>query len=183
MTKASFLSFIKKVKQELTRRETKPLNSILKVIIGEKSFKGVVLLLLSVSVFPVLSDETIRFIHYLARRSHMLSNARIFTRIFVGFQAASDKRLLAYSLFFFLWGSIELVEAIGLAKRLRWAEYLAVIGTGIFIPIELSTVISRYTNEKLILLLFNMFLVIYLIWSRKLFRLAKHNVTALDKYY
>ncbi len=167
--------WLHKVVRELGRKEKGRLSGILKVIIAEKLFKGVVLWLLSISVFPIFSDETVEFLHYIARHSHILSNARIFTRLFLGIESASDRRLLAFSLFFLMWGFIELAEGIGLGAKRRWAEYLTVVGTGIFIPVELLTVIQRFTYEKAALLSFNVFLVLYLVWSRKLFRAAKNS--------
>lgn len=164
------------IKYELFRRETKPIDAVLKVIIGEKCFKAVVLLLLSISIFPVLSEETKEFLHYLANRSYILSNAHIVTSFFIRFDRASGMRLLVYSIFFLLWGVLELTEGIGLAKRRRWAEYLAVIGTGIFIPVELLALINRFTYEKVSILFFNIFLVIYLIWSRKLFSIQHDTI-------
>lgn len=161
------------VSRELSRQEKGRLSAILKVIVVEKLLKGSVLWLLSISVFPIFSEETVEFLHFVARHSHMLTNARIFTRLFLGIEAASDRRLLAFSLFFLIWGFIELAEGIGLAGKRRWAEYLTVVGTGLFIPVELSTVFARFTYEKFGLLLFNIFLVVYLIHTRKLFTIEK----------
>lgn len=158
-------------KKELLRKEKKKLNFIVKIIIGEKLIKGTILLLLSISFFPIFSDQIEGLLYHIARRTSLLSNAHYITRAILNFEAMSDKRLLIFSSFFFLWGIIELTEGIGLFQKRRWAEYLTVVGTGIFIPIELITIFQRFSFEKLILLSFNIFLVIYLILSRRLFNL------------
>ncbi len=169
MNFSKYYQFLSLLQEDLTHIEKKPLNFIIKLIIAEKFLKGIVLLLLSLTIFPLFSDEVVDLLHQLASRSNILSNAKILTSLFTRVEAASDRKLLIFSLFFLIWGTIELAESLGLSKRRRWAEYLAVVSTSLFIPIELFTVLTKFSIEKFILLLFNIFLVYYLLWSRKLF--------------
>ncbi len=121
----------------------------------------------------VFSDQSVHYLRLTARHFHILSNARFITSLFTRIEDAPDRKLLTFSVFFFVWGVIEFLESIGLAKRKRWAEYLIVVFTGLFIPVETYTVLARFTIEKFLLFLFNIFLVYYLIQSRKLFKVAK----------
>lgn len=167
------IAILRKIKEDIIRTEDKDISGFLKIIIVEKSIKGIILLLLSISVFPIFSDEFISFLEGIATRSHFLSNAQIFMRFLLRAEEVLDKKLFTFSLFFLVWGAIEIIESIGLAKKRRWAEYLAVVTTGVFIPVELYTVITQFTPEKSGLLLLNSVFVVYLIGSRNLF-LIRH---------
>ncbi len=155
--------------RELFLRESEPLSVITKIIVVEKCLKSIFLGLLAISIFPIFSDTFIDTLQKIAARSHFLSNAQVVTYFFSWIEVASNRRLFSFSLFFALWGILETTEAIGLYKRRRWAEYLTVVGTGIFIPIECYSVLYRPTPEKIVILSFNIFLVVYLIWNHKLF--------------
>ena len=43
------------------------------------------------------------------------------------------------------YGVLELVEAVGLWLMKRWGEYVAVVGTGIFIPLEIYELVESVT--------------------------------------
>ena len=70
-----------------------------------------------------------------------------------------------------LFGLLEITEAVGLARRRRWAEYLTVIAGCIGIPFELMEVLRRQTPLRIGILLINVAIVIYLAWQKHLFGL------------
>ena len=68
-----------------------------------------------------------------------------------------------------LYGLLECVEGVGLVLRRRWAEYLVVLATSAFLPLEISEVIHRPTPLKAAALLVNIAIVVYLVWRKRLF--------------
>lgn len=67
--------------------------------------------------------------------------------------------LLSYALVF-------LVEGWGLLTRKRWAEWLTVIVTGSFVPVELYEVARHITPGRVVAVLLNVAIVGYLIGRR-----------------
>jgi uncharacterized membrane protein len=67
------------------------------------------------------------------------------------------------------YGSLELLEAVGLLGRRRWAEYLVVVATGFGIPLEVREVIVHATLLRVALLVINVAVVIYLVIDKRLF--------------
>ena len=61
------------------------------------------------------------------------------------------------------YGALELVEGVGLWRRLRWAEYLTVVATAIFIPLEVYELAHHATLLKVGGLVVNILIVVYLI--------------------
>jgi len=77
--------------------------------------------------------------------------------------------LVEVSIGLFLYGILCLVEAYGLHRRKRWAEYLTVIGIGLFIPFEIYEVVHRLSTVRVSVLVLNVVIVYYLIKHKELF--------------
>lgn len=68
-----------------------------------------------------------------------------------------------------LYGLLEAFEGFGLILRRRWAEYLVLLATCAFIPLEVDEVIRHPTVWKGIALLINVAIVVYLVRRKRLF--------------
>ena len=68
-----------------------------------------------------------------------------------------------------LYGLLEGLEGIGLLLRRRWAEYLVLIATAVFLPVEIEEIVRRPTVLKVGALLVNLLIIGYLIWRKRLF--------------
>lgn len=67
------------------------------------------------------------------------------------------------------YGLIELVESIGLWQGKRWGEYFAMVATSIFLPYEVYDLTVKVTWLRVAAFVINLLLVIYLVWTRRLF--------------
>jgi uncharacterized membrane protein (DUF2068 family) len=56
-----------------------------------------------------------------------------------------------------------LTEGFGLLFRKRWAEYLTIIATGSFIPLEIYEIARHCSAARILLLIGNVAIVVYLI--------------------
>lgn len=65
----------------------------------------------------------------------------------------------------------EAVEAVGLWMERRWAEYLTLLVTVAFVPLEIYELIHRTTPLKIFALVVNVAIVIYLLLAKRLFGL------------
>jgi uncharacterized membrane protein (DUF2068 family) len=68
-----------------------------------------------------------------------------------------------------LYGCLEAFEGFGLLLRRRWAEYLVLIATAAFLPLEITELLRKPTVLKSGALIINLLIVGYLIWRKKLF--------------
>ena len=69
----------------------------------------------------------------------------------------------------FLYAAMEALEAVGLWYRRRWAEYLTFIATALFLPLEFFELTRRVSVLKLVALVINLAIVVYLVWAKRLF--------------
>ena len=69
-----------------------------------------------------------------------------------------------------VYALIELAEAAGLWLGQRWGEYLAAAATSIFLPYEIYDLVAvKVTWLRVAALVINLLLVIYLVWTKRLF--------------
>jgi uncharacterized membrane protein (DUF2068 family) len=79
----------------------------------------------------------------------------------------STLTLIAVGLFGY--GALQVAEGIGLWSLKRWGEYVAVVGTTLFVPLEVYELTEKVTWIRLVTLLVNLAAVIYLLVSKRLF--------------
>ena len=86
--------------------------------------------------------------------------------------------LRLYGLAFAALGITEGVEAVGLWMQKRWAEYLTLVVTAVFVPVEIYEIIHRTTPLKIFALVLNLAIVVYLLFAKRLFGLRGGAVAA-----
>jgi uncharacterized membrane protein (DUF2068 family) len=79
----------------------------------------------------------------------------------------STLNLIAAGLF--VYGALQIFEGIGLWSLKRWGEYVAVVGTTLFIPLEVYELTEKVSWLKLVVLIVNVAAVLYLLLSKRLF--------------
>ncbi len=94
---------------------------------------------------------------------------------------ASSKTLLGITVALFAYGILQFTEALGLWFTKRWAEYLTVVATSAFIPVELFELSHSITVVKLGALVINILAVLWLVWSKHLFGFNGGMASAHDK--
>ena len=68
-----------------------------------------------------------------------------------------------------VYALIELVESVGLWLAKRWGEYFAMVATSVFLPYEVYGLTLKITWLRLAAFAINLLLVIYLVWTKRLF--------------
>lgn len=79
----------------------------------------------------------------------------------------STLNLIAFGILFY--GLLQLAEGIGLWVLKRWGEYVAVVGTTLFIPLEVYELTDKISWLKVGALVVNLAAVLYLVLSKRLF--------------
>jgi uncharacterized membrane protein (DUF2068 family) len=167
------MTFWQKVKRELGR-ETQPVDTIVRLIIIERAVRGTLVAILGAALLTKS-----RGIVYLVRGWVAELNVnperrlipRILSAVLKPLGEFSPRTVLLIGIGALLFGALELTEAIGLARRRRWAEYLTVIAGCIGIPFEVMEVAHKQTPVRVSILVINVAIVIYLAWQKHLFGL------------
>jgi uncharacterized membrane protein (DUF2068 family) len=94
-------------------------------------------------------------------------------RLLARLSIVDDRKLRELSFGTFFYSGLLLTEGVGLALRKRWAEYFTIIVTTSFIPLELWELAKRVSWAKIIVLLINIAVVVYLVIEVR----RNHNTT------
>jgi uncharacterized membrane protein (DUF2068 family) len=86
-------------------------------------------------------------------------------RLLQKLSTVDPRKLKELSVGTFLYAGIYLTEGVGLILRKRWAEYLTIISTAGFIPLEIYEIAKHLSVVRVLVLLVNMVIVIYLVWD------------------
>lgn len=89
----------------------------------------------------------------------------VVSRIFEKLANLDPHKLEAFSVGTFAYAALFLTEGLGLILRKRWAEYVTIISTAGFIPLEIYEIAKRISFLKIGILVVNIAIVIYLIWD------------------
>jgi uncharacterized membrane protein (DUF2068 family) len=95
---------------------------------------------------------------------------RLLERIF----NITPRQLKALSIGTFFYAALFAVEGIGLWMRKRWAEYVTVITTSLFIPLEIYEIFHHVTLTRVVVTVVNLLIVWYLILRLRTERRTAH---------
>lgn len=76
---------------------------------------------------------------------------------------------------------IEGIEAVGLWKERRWAEYLTAVATAGLLPFEIYELTERVTILRLVALVINVAILVWLVWAKHLFGIRGGAATLEEK--
>jgi uncharacterized membrane protein (DUF2068 family) len=151
---------------------------ILRALAIERWVRGIILILLGVAVIEIKSTrvslqdlfekDLTALAPFFRQIQFKVSDSTTVTSIEKILNAkASTLNLIAIGLIGY--GALQLLEGIGLWSLQRWGEYVAVVGTTLFIPLEVYELTEKVSWLKIAVLVVNLAAVAYLLWSKRLF--------------
>ena len=152
--------------------------TILRVLAVERLFRGLVLLVLSYGVWYFKDskvsikktfDEAIPAAKPLARVFNVDLDASPTVERLRHLLDSQQHTLTLVAAGLLAYAALQLVEGIGLFLLKRWGEYVAVIGTSAFLPLEVYELTDKASPLKAGALVVNLAAVFYLVWSKRLF--------------
>ena len=128
-----------------------------------KLVKGVLLLLVGIGALRLLHRDVGEVASHWVNVLGVDPDNRYIHRLLSRAFAVSPKQLKEASAGTFIYAGLLLTEGTGLWLRKRWAEYFTIITTAGLIPLEVYEIHRHLTAIKIVVLLINVAIVIYLI--------------------
>lgn len=135
----------------------------LRLIATFKLFKGLVLFAIGIGAVKLLHKDLAFEIEHWADIFRVDPNNHYIHRLLERFSILNDRKLRELSVGTFFYSALLLTEGTGLLMGKRWAEYFTIIATSSFIPLEVYEITKRVSSAKVIVLLINVVVVIYLV--------------------
>jgi uncharacterized membrane protein (DUF2068 family) len=143
----------------------------LRMVAVVEAAKGTLVLAVGAGLFSLVHRDVQAMAEHIVRIFH-LNPAGHAPRVFLDLaEHLTSSRLQFLALGAAAYASLHLVEAYGLWRGRRWAEWLTVVAGGLYIPVELYELGKSVTWPKLSLLAVNLVIVAYL--ARVLWRTRK----------
>ncbi len=128
-----------------------------------KLTKGVLLVIAGIGALKLLHNDVADTVSHWLDILRIDPDNRIIHRLVARVVSVTPKQLEAASAGTFVYAALLLTEGTGLLLRKRWAEYFTIISTAGLIPLELYEIHRHMTAVKIVVLLVNVAIVIYLI--------------------
>jgi uncharacterized membrane protein (DUF2068 family) len=145
-------------------------NGVIVYIICERLLKATVLIGGGVVLLVVAAHTDLRSLAENAQDELNLNAGtslwrRLFEQVLAKFGTHADPIAVGA----ILYGLLEVTEAVGLILRRRWAEYLVLLATVAFLPLEIDEMLRKPSVLKALTLLINIAIAVYLVWRKQLF--------------
>jgi uncharacterized membrane protein (DUF2068 family) len=154
--------------------------TVLRVLAAERFLRGLALVLIAVAIVKFQSAQaTLRELFEadlpaarpLAERLNYDLDRSALVRVVREALNANRTTLRVVAALVLLYGLVQLAEGVGLWLLKRWGEYLTVVATAAFVPLEVYEVVERATVLRVAALVVNAAAVVYLLLSKRLFGL------------
>jgi uncharacterized membrane protein (DUF2068 family) len=149
-------------KQPKTRTGAAAIPRGLRLIAAFKLFKGLVLLAVGIGAVNLLHKNVAVEVERWADLFRVDPNNHYIHRLLERFPILDDRKLKELSVGTFFYSALLLTEGTGLSLGKRWAEYFTIIATSSFIPLEVYELTKRANPARLLVLLLNVVVVVYL---------------------
>ncbi len=135
----------------------------LRLIAAFKLLKGVALIGVGIGALRLLHKDTAAIVEHWVNVFRVDPHNHFINRLLEKLSILDDRRLKELSIGTFVYAGIFLVEGVGLALKKRWAEYFTIITTSSLLPIEIYELAKRASAGKILALLINLAVVVYLV--------------------
>ena len=137
----------------------------LRAVAVYEAAKGALVLLAGFELLLLMHQDAQHFAEQLVAHLH-LNPAKGYPRVFIDAATnVTDTRLWLLAGFALVYVGVRWTEAYGLWFAKRWAEWLAVVSGGIYVPAEAVEIVQGFTWTKILLLIVNVCIVAYLIFA------------------
>ncbi|MEK2688139.1 DUF2127 domain-containing protein [Bdellovibrio sp. GT3] len=136
----------------------------IKLIASIEAVKGIAVLFVSIGILSLMGQDIqrvgVQVSHYLGvEHNHFYKS--IFTALKEHSQILRQLALLALA-----YSALRFVEAYGLWNERSWAEWLAIVSGGIYLPFEILKLIEGFAWWKVGITVVNVLIVAYLIYFK-----------------
>jgi uncharacterized membrane protein (DUF2068 family) len=145
-------------------RAPEPRFGVLRLIALYKIVKVLLLLLVAYGELRLRDASLVaKLLSWASARPYGLEH-RMVSQLVEWFSGLSSSRAEVLRLVTLGYAAVFAIEGIGLWMQRRWAEWLTVVITASLVPLETWEIFARPTVGKLLILLGNVGIVVYLVW-------------------
>jgi uncharacterized membrane protein (DUF2068 family) len=144
------------------RRKKQPRSPVLILIGLFKLLKAILLVIAGIGALKLLHKDVAATVTHWTQVLRVDPDSRHVHKLLEKLFRISPKQMKELSAGTFLYAALFATEGIGLLLHRRWAEYFTIVTTGLLLPLEIYELAHRFTVTKLVVLIVNALIVVYL---------------------
>ena len=137
--------------------------AIIWAIASFKLLKGLLLLAVAVGALRLLNEDIASKVRHWVAVLGVDPDNQYINALLTSITSLDNHKLEEIGAGSFFYSALLLTEGVGLFLRKQWAEYFTIIVTGSLIPLELYELAKKYSVTKIVVLLGNIAIVVYLV--------------------
>jgi len=138
-------------------------------IVAFKAFKTLTLATLGVVLLTARHNDPVELLMRIALTIHLPLTSRVFERALRFAANLTVRRETALALTAFGYAALMGTEGVGLYLRKPWSRWFTIGATSSLIPIELYEIVRELHPLRVLILVVNVAIVVYLVRRRELF--------------
>jgi len=132
-----------------------------------KFIKGAGLILLTIGAFGLIHKDVEAVAEHAIGLVRMDPDGKYFRIVLRALAKIDDSKLEIISISAFFYATLIMIEGLGLWYEKKWAEWLTIGATSLFIPIEIYEIAAHANWRRVMILVINITIVSYLAWVLK----------------
>jgi uncharacterized membrane protein (DUF2068 family) len=128
-----------------------------------KLFKGLLLVIVGIGALSLIHKDAAAHVARWTAALRVDPDNHFIHTLLAKLGVMSDRQLEELSAGTFFYAALLLTEGTGLWLQKHWAEYFTIFVTGSLIPLEVYELYERFTATKVVVLLINIAVVVYLV--------------------
>jgi uncharacterized membrane protein (DUF2068 family) len=152
---------------------TRKHNRALLAIAIFKWTKGLLMLAIALGLLKLLHQDVGEMLEKLANSLRADPDNRFLGSLMNRLSLFDDKKIGQLSALTSVYSLLFLTEGTGLFFEKKWAEYLTVIATASLVPLEVYELVKEFSALKLLILILNVAIVVFLIMMLRRQRKSK----------
>jgi len=149
------------------QRESAP--TLLPWIVAFKALKASTLAALGVGLLFSARHDPVELVWSIAGAVHLPISSRAFDRVLRLALQATPKKELGLAFAAFAYAILMGTEGVGLYLRRSWARWFTIVATGSLIPLEVYEIVREAHLLRVVILVLNIAVVMYLLRRREVF--------------
>jgi uncharacterized membrane protein (DUF2068 family) len=136
--------------------------------------KGLLLVMLGLGTLKLVHGDVEAIVVSWARHLHLRPEGRLISTVLERVGGMEARTLETAAAGIFLYAALLTTEGVGLFFRKTWAEYLTIVATSVFIPLEVYELVRHVTFTRVGVIVVNLAIVGYLVVQVRRDRAAPH---------
>jgi uncharacterized membrane protein (DUF2068 family) len=132
-----------------------------------EAVKGTIAVIAAFGILSLINRDIAAFADDVVEVLHLNSEGRLAHRIVETVTRLNPANIKIFFALAMLYATIRFVEAYGLWRLRAWAEWFAIISGSLYVPLELYEIYEKPTLLRVLILVVNIAIVLYLLSFRR----------------